>query len=61
MRNRMPDGGGRGPPFCTCYGGVRQMGTRSSSAFLKTVGVLGQRIEVPHTPVGSVCALDVDR
>jgi hypothetical protein len=25
MRNQMPDGGGRGPPFCTCYGGVRQM------------------------------------
>ncbi len=54
MRNQMPDGGGRGP-FCTCYGGVRQTESRSCTSL--SVGVLGQRIEIPHTPVSSVYTL----
>ena len=64
MRNQMPDGAV--PPLllsvlhlvwrCT----VRQMRSRSSSAFLY-VEVLGQQIEIPQTPVGSIYALTIDR
>jgi hypothetical protein len=60
MRSQMPDGGGRGP-FYACYGGVRQWDPDDPIIISISAGVLGQRIETLHTPVGPVCAPAVDR
>lgn len=47
------------PPFCTCYGGVRQWDPDLHQPLCWAVGVLGQRIEIPHTPVGLPSTVDL--
>ena len=47
--------------FYACYGGVRQWDPDDPIFISIPVGVLGQRIEILHAPVGPVYALAIDR